>query len=74
MKTAFTTLTNSLTLGSETVPAMSTTSKQERLIVDALLLLNLFYDGCQNVSSSGKSKAFNTKMEGGVLRVSWTRT
>ena len=39
-----------------------------------LLLLNLFNDGCQNVSCPGKSKVVNTKMEGSVLRASWTRT
>ena len=66
MKTAFTILNNNEKRNS----VCNEHYQQDRVIVDVSLLLELFNKSCQT-SCSGKSKVLNTKMEGGVLIVSW---
>jgi hypothetical protein len=45
--------------------------KRDRVIVDVPLLLETFNNGCQHLSCPGASKIQNSKLEGGVLTVSW---
>ena len=67
MKSAFNTLNNIEKRNS----VCNERYQQDRVIVDVSLLVGIFNKSCQHLSCSGKSKVLNTKMEGGVLRVSW---
>ncbi len=67
MKTSFTILNNIEKRNS----VCNEHYQQDRVIVDIPLLLELSNKCYQTLSCSGKSIVLNTKMEGGVLTVSW---
>ena len=66
IQTAFIVLTD---LGKHN-PLYNQHFKRER-VVDVPSLLGTFNNGCQNLSCYGKSKVINSKMEAGVLSISW---
>jgi hypothetical protein len=45
--------------------------QRDCVVVDVPLLLKVFNSGCQCLSCSGTSQVENSKMEGGVLTISW---
>ena len=45
--------------------------KRERVIVDVPYILEIFNNGCQHSSCSGKSKVQHLKKKGGVLKIWW---
>ena len=67
LKTAFSSLNSFGTNASILVERY----KQDRVVVDASKILELFNKSCQHSSCQGASKVVKTDLDGGVLRVSW---
>ena len=44
---------------------------QERVLVDVSIIMDTFSGGCQLISCPGRSKVKSSKLEGGVLKLSW---
>ena len=45
--------------------------RRDCVVVDVPLLLKVFNNGCECLTCLGTSQVENSKMEGGVLTISW---